>query len=168
MQQRIVFILLFMLLAGATAWGQIDTSKTVREAKELPKSVRQMITQLNDDKETPKNGIDEIEIGGLVIDETISKMGHDFYDKFYSQWTSPEVDFNYTIYIKEKPVPGLGSIVTVSVNDNEVVSQRIQPRAEMIEAVAEYAHRRLQSYLLNYEDIQRQLSGQDLSGTGIY
>jgi len=167
--RRIVFIAITIVLVGGhLAWGQSDSSRNVRQAKELPKSVRQMITQLGDDKDKPANGVDEIEIGGLVIDETISKMGHDFYDKFYSQWTSPEVDFNYTIYIKEKPVPGLGSIVTVSVNDNEVMSQRIQPRAEMIEAVAEYAHRRLQRYLLNYEDIQRQLSGQDLSGTGIY
>jgi len=166
---RIFILVLSMIFLGlSSALSQPDTLVKVRQAKKLPKSVRQMITRLGDEEQTASNGIDEIEVGGLIIDETISKMGHDFYDMFYSQWIAPDVDFNYTIYIKEKPVPGMGSIVSVSVNDDELVSQRIQPRAELIEAVAEYAHRRLQSYLLNYEDIQKQLSGQDLSGSGIY
>jgi curli production assembly/transport component CsgE len=168
MQRLFILVLSLMFWGLPPARSQPDTVRKERQVKELPKSVRQMITRLGDDKEMAVNGVDEIEVDGLIIDETISKMGHDFYDMFYSQWTPPDVDFNYTIYIQEKPVPGMGSVVSVLVNEEELVSQRIQPRAELIEAVAEYAHRRLQSYLLNYEDIQRQLSGQDLSGTGIY
>ena len=29
------------------------------------------------------------ESSGLVVDQTITKIGHDFYDQFYSRWEAP-------------------------------------------------------------------------------
>jgi len=167
MGRIIVIVLVCLSVFQAVSLAQSDTLAK-RSGKALPKSVQSMLNQLNDNKPAKINGVDEIEIGGLIIDESISKMGHDFYDLFYSQWIAPEVGFGYTIYIKERPVPGLGSIVSVKVNDSEVLSQRIQPRYDMIESVAEYAIRRLQTYLHNYEAIQKQLGGEDLSGSGLF
>ena len=48
-----------------------------------------------------------MEINGLVMDETISKLGRDFYDLFFTKWDI-ETDVDYLLKIVEKPeVPAL-------------------------------------------------------------
>lgn len=80
-----------------------------------------------------------IELDGLVLDETRSKIGRDFYDIFYQQWQAPSNSSNYTITISEQPTPTLGSLITVRINDQQVFQYRLQPRYEIIKQVAEYA-----------------------------
>lgn len=115
-----------------------------------------------------KNIVESIEIDGLIIDETITKMGHDFYEYFYSNWTAPEFSENYTIFIKEKPLPGLGTQVTLKINEDDVFIGRLQPRRQIIEANGDYAIQLCYQYLLNYEMIQKQLEAEDQKGSGIY
>lgn len=82
-----------------------------------------------------------LELDGLVMDETRSKIGRDFYDIFFQQWEAPPNSNNYTITISEKPTPSLGSFISVSVNDRQTFQYRLQPRYEIIEQVANYAVR---------------------------
>lgn len=88
-----------------------------------------------------------IELDGLVLDETRSKIGRDFYDIFYQQWQAPSSSSNYTITISEQPTPSLGSLITVKVNDQQVFQYRLQPRYEIITQVAEYAVRFTNRYM---------------------
>lgn len=82
-----------------------------------------------------------LELDGLVLDETRSKIGRDFYDIFYQKWEAPPNSSNYTITISEKPTPTLGSFISVGVNDQQIFQYRLQPRYEIIQQVAEYAVR---------------------------
>ena len=75
----------------------------------------------------------------MVVDETISKVGRDFYEVFYSKWEAPRSEVSYTIFIKELPQIGQGSLVSVYMDDTELFSQPVQPRYDVVEAVAEYA-----------------------------
>ncbi|MDR9365924.1 MAG: CsgE family curli-type amyloid fiber assembly protein [Balneolaceae bacterium] len=88
-----------------------------------------------------------VELDGLVTDETRSKIGRDFYDIFYQQWEAPPNSSNFTIVISEQPTPSLGSLVSVSVNDEQIFRYRLQPRYEVIEQVATYAVRYTQNYM---------------------
>lgn len=88
-----------------------------------------------------------LELDGLVIDDTRSKIGRDFYDIFYQQWQAPSNSSNYTITISEQPTPTLGSLITVRVNDQQVFQYRLQPRYEIIKQVAEYAVRVTNRYM---------------------
>lgn len=88
-----------------------------------------------------------LELDGLVMDETRSKIGRDFYNIFYQQWEAPPNSNNYTITISEKPTPTLGSLISVSVNDQQVFEYRLQPRYEIIEQVAKYAVRVTYAYM---------------------
>ena len=110
----------------------------------------------------------DLEIDGLVVDETVTKAGRDFYQLFYSQWEAPPNASNFTIRISEKPARGIATVVMIDVNDNRVIETPLQPRYDIIEAIALQAARSIYDYLLNYEQIQRQLSGDDLSGSGIF
>lgn len=110
----------------------------------------------------------DIEIEGLIVDQTQTKIGHDFYDLFYSNWQPPENFGDYTIVIEEKPLPQLGTQVTIKINDNEIFQQILQPRYDVIEAMAQYGVELSFNYIQNYEAIQKQLAGDDLQGSGIF
>ncbi len=78
-------------------------------------------------------------LDGLVVDETMTKWGRDFYDVFYATWEAPESAVNFMITIREQPLPSMGTGITL-ILDNEIIFQaRLQPRYEMIERVAEQA-----------------------------
>ena len=110
----------------------------------------------------------DIEIEGLIVDQTQTKIGHDFYDLFYSNWQPPDNFGDYTIIIEEKPLPQLGTQVTIKINDNEIFQQILQPRYDVIEAMAQYGVELSFNYIQNYEAIQKQLAGDDLQGSGIF
>jgi curli production assembly/transport component CsgE len=88
-------------------------------------------------------------ISGMVIDETRSKIGRDFYDLFYQNWTAPEEVSGFTITITEQPAPGLGTIISVKANDTETFKYRLQPRYDFIQQAALYAVRLTYNYLKN-------------------
>lgn len=108
------------------------------------------------------------EINGLVVDETITKVGRDFYEVFYRQWDAPLSEMSYTIFIKELPMPGRGSQVVIWMDDTEIFSQPVQPRYDVVEAVAEYAVGLVTHYVSNYEQLSRQLGNEDQRGSGIF
>lgn len=97
-----------------------------------------------------------MELDGMVLDETRSKIGRDFYDVFYSNWQTPEEASNFSIRIAEQPSPSLGTIIYVEVNDTETFRMRLQPRYDFIQQAGQYAVRQTYSHLQN-NDYQLQI-----------
>lgn len=112
--------------------------------------------------------LDEIEVSGLVIDETITKLGKDFYDLVYNKWESVAPPSSLSVFISEKPMPSLGSQISITVDNNLIFQQVIRPNEETLNELSDYAVSVLNDYFTNYEQIQKDLSGDDLKGTGIY
>jgi curli production assembly/transport component CsgE len=75
-------------------------------------------------------------INGLVVDETRTTIGRDFYQVFYDAWVAPENSINYTIVVEEQPVPGRGTRLIVRLNDEVAFDTRLQPRYEQIQEAA--------------------------------
>lgn len=90
-----------------------------------------------------------LEIDGLVVDETQTKVGRDFYDVFYRLWQAPQDAFNFTVTVKERPSRGRGSIIVVQLNDEMAFQSQLQPKYDVIESAARqavyYVHRKLRS-----------------------
>jgi len=114
------------------------------------------------------NWYNDIEIQGIIVDATQTKIGKDFYDLFYQQWSQVDNLPYQSITISEKALPQLGSQVTVQIDDQLIFQQVIQPRYEVIEQMVNYAVQRTYQYVINYDEMQKQLQGEDLKGTGIY
>jgi curli production assembly/transport component CsgE len=110
----------------------------------------------------------DLEIGEMVFDETITKVGRDFYELFFNGWSNPTDITDFSISISEMPMPGVGTQITVTIDDQEILKQFIRPNQEMIEMLAEYSVGLAAQYLLNYQEIQAQLLNEDQAGTGIY
>ena len=109
-----------------------------------------------------------LSIGGLVIDHTQSKWGRDFVDLFNKSFNPPDKFNDYTIVIEEKPLPQFGTLILMKVNGNYIYQRFIQPRYQTIKLNAEQASSVALQYLANYQQIQKDLQGEDLKGTGIY
>jgi len=85
--------------------------------------------------------------GGMILDESRSKMGSDFYNIFYTNWESPNEQFSFTITISERPTPSLGTVVLVKVDGQNVFQNRLEPRFHKIELAAKNAIQVCQRYL---------------------
>ena len=109
-----------------------------------------------------------LEIEGLVLDRTRTKLGSDFYDIFYSRWDPPAEIKGFNITITEKPIPRMGTLIQVDINSKVVYRQRLTPRYADIEKKAEQAAYISLRYLYNYDQYKSQLSNEDLKGSGIY
>jgi curli production assembly/transport component CsgE len=111
----------------------------------------------------------EEEIGQLLLDQTYSKVGNDFQQIFNTQWNWPEqTDEQFIIFIKERPAMGNSSIIEISINDLKVFESFLQPRLEALEEIAAQAIDVTTQYIINYNEVIKQLEGEEMSGTGIY
>lgn len=110
----------------------------------------------------------DIEITGLVFDETMTKIGKDFYDMFYNKWEFPKSGDNFFITVSEKPMPGMGTRINIVIDDNLVFEQFVRPNYEQMVILTDYAVNILNNYIINYEAMKRQLDEGDQAGSGIF
>lgn len=109
-------------------------------------------------------------LDGMVIDQTLTRSGRDFYELFYNQWEAPYNTDNYTIEIKEVPGRGIGigTRILVLINDVEIFTAPIQPNYDIIESTAKYATIVTFEYLEKERNVQLDLIEEDQMGNGIF
>lgn len=167
---QIIVLLGSILLLVGTALSQNRTPRSDTKpdtARPLPEEVKESTTKIIES--TIQESLD-IELDGLIIDQTLTKSGRDFYEMFYGGWQPPTVAKNFTINIKEIPWQGRVQLtrLSVSINEIDVVTLPLQPRYDLVEQAVKYALARAYNYLLNYEQIQLDLRSEDQQGTGIF
>lgn len=122
----------------------------------------------------------------LLIDNTRSKIGRDFYETFFKAYidapASAPADTSQTarqplafeldlflIVVEELPsTTGVGNIVSVSVNDQLLWQQFVQARQDIVEEYALDAVETIRQYIVTYKETQLQLNSDDQSGSGIF
>lgn len=127
-----------------------------------------LVNLIKNEKQRTKEEEISVEIDGLIVDETLSKVGRDFYDAFYSKWAAPLGAKDYTIFIKETPPRMNRFTVSIYVNDDEVFSSYLAPREEIIDAYADYAVSETENFLKQRENVSQTLESPDMAGSGIY
>lgn len=154
-----VTILIICCLAGFSLQAQETDSAAVVEEGMISAETGAL----------PQNMNPEMEIGQLIIDNTFSKAGNDFQQLFNTQWNWPAQNSEqFIITISEKPSFVNSTVVEISINDLKVFESFLQPRYDVLQEVATQAIDITLQYILNYEDVVKELSGEDLSGSGIY
>lgn len=158
--------LLGMLLITQVGWAQGVKRAPVREKapdkttiptqeskanplspKQLEEALRLLLAATADSAGTEKiqRGF---EIDGLIVDQTISKLGRDFYSQFFSTFEAPAGSGDYLVTITEKPARGTSTLVTVAVNNTDLLEMPLQPNEEYIEAAASDAVATVTQHLL--------------------
>lgn len=165
--KTVLSILFFVLLSG-NCRAQTDTIPKSKQIKEAPDDLKKLIEEIQAKKAKKVSRDAELEIDGLLVDETKTKSGRDFYEYFYQDWKAPETAKNYSIFITERPYRLTTTQIEIKINETMVFQSFLQPRADIVEMLAEQAVARTRLYLQNYEAIIKQLEGDDRSGSGIF
>lgn len=109
----------------------------------------------------------DVEIDGLIIDQTKSKMGHDFASNFSLFWETTEVGYN--IVIDEQSEPRGGGWISIEINSELAFKALLKPNAEEIENLAKEAIADCSEFLASKHEENVNLQGeQDIKGNGIY
>ena len=87
------------------------------------------------------------EVDRLIINQTSSRAGTDFYGYFINHWAEPDRGY-YTIVLGEQYARGRAVNLTVSVNGTELVNQTFVPSSDYLEQLAKNAA----EYLIGYID----------------
>ncbi|WP_109299358.1 CsgE family curli-type amyloid fiber assembly protein [Aquimarina sp. AU474] len=96
---------------------------------------------------------DGIELKGIVIEETKTKPGRDFYEFFYSSYTLNQINGNKIVGIYETLSFGRTTILQVKVEDN-IIHQFIgKPDLEYLEQMSKLAIRKVYKY---FKDLKKQ------------
>ena len=111
---------------------------------------------------------DAIEIDGLIIDDTRSKVARDFYEIFYNKWAAPFGAKDYSITIRELPSRGRSARIAVEVNNQQILQRFLQPRLDIIEALVDQSIYILHRHLNDNESLKSQMSQEDQKGSGLY
>ena len=157
-------------ISSTLAFPQTDTtaSDTIQAGINAPESLQKLIQRITSKEEADSRNDVEIEIDGLLFDETLTKSGRDFYDIFYNNWNAPSNSKNYSIFIKEKPFRMFTTIIEVKINETLVFQSVLQPRYAYIESLTQQAINQVGNILANYDELVKQLDGEDKSGSGIF
>ncbi|MBB6612493.1 hypothetical protein H7F15_15720 [Pontibacter sp. Tf4] len=145
-----VLLLLPFLLAGTSAFAQSKKQPVPQDTVTYEKKNQPMERFVRSA---------DLEVDGLIVDRTITKIGRDFYDIFHRQWEAPADAHNFTILIEEKPTRSNGAYVVVSVNDEPVFEYQLQPRYDVIEEVANYTVAMVYEYLVT-DQLNKQLEAE--------
>jgi len=141
------------------------TSETIDPTIKPPPPKLPLVTN---DLVKPGMNPDALEIDGLILDETRTKMGRDFYELFYNKWIPPAGSNDFLITIKELPSRGIGARVSIVVNNDVVLSRFLQPRGDIVEQQANISISYVRRYLEQNENLKKSIDSEDVAGSGIY
>jgi curli production assembly/transport component CsgE len=97
------------------------------------------------------------EIEGLVDNQTVSRVGHLFYEELMNGWEVPK-DAG-TIIVHERPDLFAGNVVWIQVDDDIVFEERVGFRPSGIEEKAQAARALVELYIQQNKDALRNLGG---------
>jgi curli production assembly/transport component CsgE len=135
--------------SGTRVSADDETMNAFREAFEAVLQEENAAAQNSDEREsdTVELPIMYGNVDGIVLDETRSKTGRDFYKAFYDAWSKSKGVENSVVRVAEKPGPGMASIVYVEVNYEEIFELRLRPGDQRTKQAGQVAAVQTLNYL---------------------
>ncbi len=94
----------------------------------------------------------DFEIKGIVVEDVITKLGKDFHDYFYQEYSNSGNQYPFVINIKEKPYFGRSSIITIEIEDQNIFEFITKPDEEFLRDAVRTSLQNINQY-----SIQRKL-----------
>lgn len=132
---------------------RLDLAKGGRtpEKEMMPEEVKLS----SQDQAKPNDGF---VLGGFVIENTITKVGRDFYRYFYSDYFNRGIKTQTNISIDEVPGRGRTTMISVEVGDRLVWRFFSQPRKDFLKKMAGIAMQRSIAQLQRIEQQKEQIT----------
>ncbi|UMB61868.1 curli production assembly/transport protein CsgE [Lutibacter sp. A80] len=105
------------------------------------------IAQSNNEK-VKEEVVSEVDFAlkGIVIDEVITKVGKDFHDFFYQQYSTSGKLYPFIITISEKPYFGRSSIITITSEDKKLFEFMSKPDEEFLKTAVKATLKNVNQY----------------------
>lgn len=153
-------LLLATALGSAPAWAQrpaaratprkavpqADTAHHQLSARKTEEALRLLLRADSVQQAQVRPGM-EADAEGFVLDQTLTKPGRDFYELFYSTFQSTTGFRDFTIMLSERPIRGTSSLISMNVNDTELLEIPLPTRTEQIEEAVTTAVEIARDYL---------------------
>lgn|SRR5690554_4820076 len=95
---------------------------------------------------------------GIVVDDSKTKMGRDFYDLFYSTYNQYPSKFDFVIHISELPYRGLSSVLQIKVDQDLIYEFFTNPDEEYIRQQVFATFQRLVAYANNKDKLKHEFT----------
>lgn len=110
-------------------------------------------------KEDVKKSIEDgFVLRGMVIEDTKTKAGNDFYDMFYSSYLTNNINGEKIVKIEERLAIGNNTQIIIMVGDEVVVQFFVNPRNQYLKAMAEQSIYRVTSYFQRLKKTKDQIT----------
>ncbi|MCC4212817.1 curli production assembly/transport protein CsgE [Leeuwenhoekiella parthenopeia] len=97
------------------------------------------VIQPNANADVAKSKEDGLVLRGIVVEDTKTKPGSDFYKEFYSNYLSKNINGEEIVTIKEVLALGRNTKMEVFVAEKKVFEFFIRPAAEYLKQMAQYS-----------------------------
>ncbi|MFO8002410.1 MAG: CsgE family curli-type amyloid fiber assembly protein [Marinilabilia sp.] len=154
----------FLLMAQEPDVEDVKDVKDVEDVDDM-KDVED-VDDMKDVEDTAKTL--RVEDLNFLFDETVTKMGRDFFRNFHSEWENPSNVEGVSILVGEKPAPGMSTQLWIKVDERIIFRTMLRPNPEQLRQEVERALSATRDYFVNYETIQKQLNSEDYSGNGLF
>jgi curli production assembly/transport component CsgE len=140
-------LIIFLNVTSFLGQG-VDSTNTIIDStkSKVPESILKLVEEYDRQvkaiqKSKEKTIIKEpvLEIDGVVMDETMSKSGREFYEIFFSNWRKPVAYKNYYIKIKERPFRMNNTVIEVYLKERLLYQQMMRRRYDEVEMMAKQA-----------------------------
>ncbi|WP_108867969.1 CsgE family curli-type amyloid fiber assembly protein [Aquimarina aquimarini] len=96
---------------------------------------------------------DGIELKGIVIEETKTKPGRDFYEFFFNMYSNNQINGSKVVGVYEKLSFGRSTIIQVKIEDNVIHEFIGKPDLEYLEHMSKISIRKVYKY---FKDLKKQ------------
>lgn len=100
---------------------------------------------------------EDFELKGIVVDNTKSKLGKDFFETFYNIYRDSNEKYAFAINVNELPSIGRNGIINIDTSDQNIYSFRVVPNDEYITAQAQMTMRYLNKYYRESKLLDKEL-----------
>ncbi|TRX66458.1 CsgE family curli-type amyloid fiber assembly protein [Carboxylicivirga sp. M1479] len=146
MYKWIVIVLYSFLIKSFALCQSNDSTEQDSVRKEVPQAIIDLVKEYDRQvKEAEKNRKQQLvkpatlEIDGIIMDETMSKSGREFYELFFSYWQKPKGYRNYYVKVKERPFQLNNTVIEVYLREQLLYQQMMRRRYDEVEAMAKVA-----------------------------
>jgi hypothetical protein len=103
----------------------------------------------NDIKEIKKESNNSFQILGLVVEDTKTKSGKDFYDRFFFYYNYSNIKGNQVVEVKEMFTFRRTTRIIITIGDEVIAEFFAYPNEEYIEEIAKQSVQRVYKYFEN-------------------
>lgn len=107
------------------------------------------------------------EVDALVLDRTLTRIGHDFFREFVTRLGAEDGIPGVSLTVREKVSAQWGGVITVEADDKVIFTAPLRPRGAGVAEIADQAAGATADYLVRTSGTELQPEDEDLDEDGL-